>query len=228
MTKLPFKEYPRGGMANGIIDNLGQAKLAAMVAIDTSLSMPEDELNEAYACFLSDLKSNLDVCGKVEIGVVTFDDSAHIMQPFGSVYDMEPLKFSCGGTTSLHAACDLSLEELRIRNKQYEKLRTPYYRNWLIILTDGQPNDPENGAIKRLVEAQEKEVIVYPIAIGEHADIKYLKSITTTGKVLKAGRDNLTDIFEWISRSFRAVSESSPGDVVVLPKPEDYQLTVIC
>jgi len=231
-AKLPFREqpreYPRGGVANGSIVEPGQSKIVIGCLIDTSSSMPEDELNKGNRIFVEELKQDDMIRARGDMIVITFDDEAHIVQPFRSVYDIEPIQFSCGGMTAMHSGIDLFLNEATIRDNEYKERKIPRYKMALFVLTDGKPNDQDNGVIERLNAMKEKDVIVYPIAIGDDADIEFLKSISSIGKVLRVGKDNIAGAFQWISRSLAVISKSKPGDVITLPSPREHQIDVIC
>lgn len=229
---LPFREqpreYPRGGVANGEIVEPGQSKIVIGCLIDTSSSMPEDELNKGNRIFVEELKKDDMIRARGDMIVVTFDDKARIVQPFRSVYDIKSIEFSCGGMTAMHSGLDVITKEMMIRDKEYTSRGIPRYQMALFVLTDGKPNDEDNGVIERLNKMKEKDVIVYPIAIGDKADIEFLKTISSLGKVLRVGEDNISKTFQWISRSLALISESKPGDVVTLPDPREYQIDIVC
>lgn len=226
MNTLSIKEYLRGGRGNRTIENEEEPHVAVVLLIDTSSLMPEWETNEGYEACIEALKNDLKARVKVEIMTITFDDMVRIVQPFGIIYRAECQKVKCGGMTSFHTACDIALDELRMRTKLYSIFNVPSYKSMMFIVTAGQPSDSENGVTERLLKAQEKEVIVCPIAIGDRANTDFLKSITK-GMVLKADKEYIKSAFEWISTSISRVIRSPINEETPLSPPSKHQLKII-
>lgn len=225
-----FKEYPKGGVSNFSVENMGEMHLPCVVLVDTSSSM---------SCSLEELKKGLDALGasinddplargRVEICLVAFDSTARIIRPFGPAYDYEAPGIECSGMTAMHQAVDLGLSEIEARKKQYKATGTPYYRPWLFLLTDGGANDDDNGAFDRLIEAQKNShCIFFSVGIGEQVDFNLLKSLHKDGIVLKADRETFAESFLWLSNSLSVTSDSVPDEKVTLPNPGEYQLSVL-
>lgn len=223
-----IKEYPRNGEANSPIENGGEMHLACVVLLDTSTSMHGTEKQLLNG--LQDMYDALDPLakGRVEICIIGFDDQARILKPFSPAYDDEIPRFNCEGMTAMHAAVDYGIGELDARKEQYRANHTSYYRSWMFMLTDGEPNDSDNGAFEKLVQYQEDgHCTFFPVAIGEHADTSLLKSLQVDGIVLKATKENFQNSFVWLSNSLSKVSDSDPGSKVPLSDPVEYQLEVV-
>lgn len=221
------KEYPRGGVANKIIENKAEMHLPCVVLLDTSSSMRhvQEQLKEGLNTLVSSLNS--DAQGRVEFSVIAFDDKARIIEPFGPTYDFETPNIDCDGMTAMHDAVDLGLSEIEARKTQYKEKKVPYYRPWIFLLSDGEPTDRDNGAFERLIESQKgKHCIFYPVAIGEEANTDLLKSLNKDGLVLIASKENFIGAFEWFSNSLSRSSGSIRGQEIELDNPGNYQLKV--
>ena len=209
------------------IANPGEMQLACAVLVDTSSSMDPvlSELRKGLVA-LGDSLSD-EARGKVEIEIITFDDDARVLVPFGPAYEYEVPEITCTGMTAMHAAVDLALKELRARKDEYHALGTPYYRPWVFLLTDGGANDPDNGAFTRLLEEQRnKGCTFFPVAIGD-ADKRTLGEMQKDGIVLTASKENFANAFVWLSNSLSITSVSDSTALKVdLPRPGDYQLSV--
>ena len=94
-----FRENPRGGTLNKPVENGGEIHLPCVVLVDTSGSMAsvKDQLRQG----LTEMVEALDdqARGRVEFCVITFDDDARVLVPFGPAYDYEVPRFDCDGMT---------------------------------------------------------------------------------------------------------------------------------
>lgn len=224
-----FKEYRRDGKDNYDIINPQEQHLPCIVLVDTSGSMKaaEGELLEGLQILGDSIKQDENARGRVELSVIGFDDEARILQPFGPVDDYEVPDIDCAGTTALHEAVDLALNEIEARKDQYRREDTEYYRPWIFLLTDGVPTDVDNGAFGRLLDAQNKgKTIFFPVGIGNY-DLNTLKGMHKDGLVLEASYDNFKNAFLWLSKSIASTSVSKPGTSVPLPDPTIGQLTIV-
>ena len=99
-----------------------------VVLVDTSGSMDrvKDQLHEGLVALAEALDDQ--ARGRVEFCVISFDDDARILVPFGPAYDFEAPRLDCDGMTAMHAAVELGLSELEARKDQYKANQTAYYR----------------------------------------------------------------------------------------------------
>ena len=205
--------------------NSGQQHLACTILVDTSSSMAPSisSVNEA----LKELKAALeeDPCARstVDLSVITFDSEAHVAIPFCPVSYFEIPNLNANGMTAMHQAVDLALKEDRRRKDQYRQTGTSHYRSWFFLLTDGRPNDPDNGAFDRLLDAQRAgSVTFFGVGIGEEADIQQIAALSVTNGVITATRDTFKSAFSWLSSSISKVTQSSSGDRIGLDNPNSY------
>lgn len=224
-----FKEYPRGGSANGEIVNPQEMHLPCVILVDTSGSMSSsmEQLHEGLKALGEAIKDDPQAVGRVEFCIIAFDDKARIVTPFTSAYDFEAPKLDCGGMTATHEAIDLALSELAARKAQYRAEQTPFYRPWVYLLSDGGSNDSDNGAFQRLLEAQRnKGCTFFPVGIGSGINREELKSLREDGMIFTATKEDFAGAFTWLSNSLSTVSSSQPGAKANLPEPGKFQMVV--
>ncbi|WP_295471304.1 VWA domain-containing protein [uncultured Subdoligranulum sp.] len=226
-TNVMIKEYPRNGSLNsGVIDS-GQQRLMCVLLLDTSGSMEEGQLKEGISQFFRALREDPYATARVEVCIITFDDEARIAMPCKSVPELFMPDINCGGMTAMHQAVDLALEQIEVRKAQYKKVGTDYFRPWLFLLTDGYANDKDNGAFRRLTEAQAgHHVTAFPVAIGNMTDDETLHKLREDHMIFRLDKDNVVNLFAYLSNSVPAASQSKPGERVTLPNPAEYQITV--
>ena len=112
-NNINFREHPRGGLANSPIENGGETHLPCVVLVDTSTSMGSVKDQGGLEALAEALDEQ--ARGRVEFCVISFDDEARILVPFGPAYDFETPRIDCGGMTAMHAAVELGLGEIEAR-----------------------------------------------------------------------------------------------------------------
>ena len=211
--------------------NPGEKHIACAVLVDISGSMASnnaiDELNQGLAAFKQALQEDAMACGCADITLISFGSEVTEVIPFCPAAGFEPPCLTAGGLTAMNEAIITSLDAIDMRKSEYKDIGVPYWRPWIFLLTDGIPTDDElhDAAMVRLCDALDrKKVNFFPMGIGPHADIRYLKQYTKdgAGAVLKASKDNFKEAFVWLSSSMSVISNSNPStDTLELPPLPD-------
>ena len=213
------------GENNKEVMNEGEPHLPAVLVIDTSFSMhsSKEQLRQAMVDFGKAIQEDERAIGTVETMIITFDSDVRVIEPFGSAYDFAVPNFDCSGMTAMHRAVELALNEVEARKSQYKDLNMNWYRPWIFMITDGKPNDDDNGEFEKLLKSQkDKHCIFYPVAIGDSTDKKLLGTLREDHKVLTASKNNFAGVFKWMSNSVVSASNSRTGEDVDLEDPSDY------
>ena len=223
-----FQEKPRGSAGNRMIENISEKHCPCVVLIDTSGSMRPyvQDLVNALNEFRNALNGDADARARVEIEIVTFDSSVHKLEGFGPVSSFSVPDIVCDGTTCTHDAVQFAMEELEARKVEYKQQGTPYYRPWLVLLTDGGSNDGDvtqfPNAFRDVLQAQrDKHLVYYGIAIGNEANRNEVGSMHVNGLVLTPETTQFSAIFEWLSSSLVTTSINTSTDITVVPNPSD-------
>jgi len=202
-----------------------EPRCPCILLLDTSGSMigpPIEALNEGLRIFKNDLiKDNL-ASKRVEIAVVTFDNMIQVIQDFVTVDQFEPPTLTAQGLTHVGAAIHKALDMLQIRKGEYKANGIAYYRPWVFMITDGEPQgEPEDvvlTAAQRIKdEENNKRVAFFAVGVLD-ANMERLKNIVVRTPVKLVGL-NFSDMFVWFSRSTQAVSHSKMDEMVSLPPP---------
>ena len=222
-------------LTNELIENEGERHTPCVLLLDTSGSMEsvKGELEAGVELLRNEILGDEVASGRVEISIVTFNDSANEVVPFGPVRSLEIPKLGCYGSTHMHEAVGLALDIIENRKDEYKAVGTPYYRPWIFMLTDGYPNDTDHGEFERLKKAQQdKKIIFYGVAIGEAADKNLIKSLSNNGTVLSTSSTEFRQAFKWLSTSLSKVSNSAPNTAIQLDNPNDnpakYGGQIVC
>ena len=108
---------------------------------------------------------------------------------------------------------------MKKRKNEYKNNGVDYYQPWLVLMTDGYPDISSEltRAIQRTVEmANSKKLSIFPIAIGDSADMNCLAKFSPKRSPLKLQGLKFREFFEWLSQSVSRTSQSIPGESVPL------------
>jgi len=197
-----------------------EPRCPCILLLDTSGSMkgqPIKELNEGIEVFKDELAADALAAKRAEIAVVTFGP-VQVESDFQTAGAFSPPTLSAGGVTPMGEAIQKALEMVEQRKNRYRQNGIAYYRPWIFLITDGAPTDEwQTSALD--VEEGEKSGSFSFFAVGvENADMEVLGQIATR-QPLKLKGLQFRDLFVWLSKSMRRVSESNPGDSVPLENP---------
>ncbi len=114
--------------------------------------------------------------------------------------------------------CGIQL--LQDRKRFYKLNGLHYFRPWLFLITDGGPTDQWHAAAEKIKQGEESKSFAF-FAVGvEGANFDVLRQISVRKPLVLRGL-RFREMFVWLSRSQRAVSQSSPGqeDTVKFTSP---------
>ena len=194
-------------------------RVPVCLCIDTSGSMYDciNELNEAIEVFYEEIRKDEQAANSADIAIVTFDSYVRVAEEFSDVEKKEKPRFTANSGTDMAGGIRKALEILDARKEQYRQYGRDYYQPWLVIMSDGAPNDesaiPFADLQKRVAD---RKLVIFCFGIGSGADMELLKRISPKTKRIKDG--SFKGFFEWLSKSVAVVSQSKPGERVALPQ----------
>jgi uncharacterized protein YegL len=196
------------------------ARVPVCLALDVSSSMdgaPIHELNEGVKLFFDAIRSDEVAQYAAEICIVTFGDAVTKKLDFMSVARQELPTLYASGMTPMGEGVTLALDLLDARKGDYKRAGVDYYQPWLVVMTDGAPTDDISVAANRISGlVAEKKLTVFPIAIGNAANLATLAKLSPSRPPLRLKGLNFREFFTWLSRSVSIMSQSTPGESVEL------------
>lgn len=203
-----------------------------VLLLDTSSSMdgaPIQELNQGLKQFLRETAADEAASRSVELEVITFDSSANVVIPFTTIenVDQNPKPLVANGLTAMGEGIQLALNDLKARREMYRKKGISSYRPWVVLMTDGGPNDRNwEQPANEMRDLGEKGKIQYiGIEIGDYADHDILCRILPSqpGPVKLKGL-RFKQFFRWLTDSMKSVSASavSEQDNIHFPSVQDW------
>ncbi len=217
-------KQPRKFQGNAPLANT-ETRCLCVLVFDVSGSMATsiDAMNEALGTFIENLCLGIggfSVGSKdsVEIGIIQFDSKVSVVRLprlVSSISEAPILQVNCGKTNTT-AAIDAAINMVDSRKTQFKNVGLPYYRPWIILITDGNP-DPFNeneinlAASKVRLGIENKNFIFNAIGVGKKVDEKFLKYISL-GNYNRISRKNFSSMFQTLSCSLNSMSKGFDND----------------
>jgi uncharacterized protein YegL len=206
-----------------------QQRCACILLVDTSGSMngPKiEELNEGLRTLKDEMAKDEMASLRVDLAVMTFDSEVKLAHDFATPLDFEPPELTAQNQTFMGTAILDALDQLSNRRRQYRDNAVGYYRSWLFLITDGNPEGEPDEVIERakaaLKKAKEKKLVhVFAVGVGDQVDLQLLGDITDTTPLRLKGT-KFAEMFKWLSVSLTSVSRSKTDDDIQLPVPKDW------
>jgi uncharacterized protein YegL len=196
--------------------------------LDTSISMRHNDaisgMRQGVNAMVQQLRTIPEARGTVNIKVITFDQQVNAT-PLTPLLQFTPPPLEANGqATYLGMALRRLDEDARFGHDLIEnsEARKGDLQPIVMVLTDGQPNDPEGryeaaaAAIKERTRRRQMNVIA--VACGTEAPPAVLKQITNVVLVMQEMNSaRMQSLFQWLSQSVasRSISAShhvGPGD----------------
>jgi uncharacterized protein YegL len=203
-----------------------EPRCACVLLLDTSGSMsgpPIAALNEGLQVLKNDLLKDPLASRRVELAVVAFDSEVNVVQDFVTPDQFSPPPLTAQGTTHMGSGIHKALEMIEARKAQYKANGVMYYRPWVFMITDGEPQGEEEDVIQRAAkrirdDEAAKRVAFFGVGV-ESANMARLAQILVRTPIKLIGL-NFAEMFVWLSRSTGAVARSKTDDQqVALPPP---------
>lgn len=196
------------------------ARVPICLVLDVSGSMegePIAELQSGVKMFFEAIRDDEVAQFAAEICIVTFGGTAQKVLDFAAInrQDVPPLVAS--GMTPMGHAVSIALDLLEARKEDYQRAGVDYFQPWMVLMTDGEPTDDIGAAATRVANMiSKRKLTVFPIAIGEAANLQSLARFSPARPPLRLKGLHFNAFFDWLSRSVSRASQSTPGDDVAL------------
>lgn len=177
-----------------------------------------DNLVEGLKSFYNDIENDETTSQRLELAVVTFGDNVNVIQSPSLISDIRLPELTADGDTALVDAVDEAIDIVNSRKKWYKSTGQPYYRPWIILITDGEPNEGQDiSALAKKIkkDTSEKRYVFLPIGV-DNANMQVLQSIQGQFSAMKLKGTKFSSFFKWLSASMGTVVSSEEGSKVDL------------
>lgn len=203
------------------IVNASDAHMACLFLLDTSGSMagtgdtgsrPIDELTSALNRFKTEVCEDAMTRNVLDVAIVEFNSQVRVIQEFVPVAYMEPVSLEAYGGTDMNAGLRTAIDMVVERGRFYRRCGQEPYCPWIVMITDGYPSDSiDNIAEEILTLDNEDKLRLWSLAV-QGADTRLLNKLGHGKRVLTLKGYDFTSFFDWVNKSMRSISASSPGE----------------
>ena len=194
-----------------------------LLDISGSMQGPRiDALNAGLQTFKQELGQDSLANKRVEVAIVTFHNEIQVVQDFVTADQFEPPMLTAQGLTHTGSAIHQALDMIEARKKQYRNNGVAYYRPWVFLITDGEPQGESDKVVEQATqrikeEETNKRVAFFAVGV-EGTNMTRLSQIVVRTPLQLQGL-NFQEMFIWLSASMHRISQSKPDDEVSLPPP---------
>ena len=176
-----------------------------------------DLLNEGLRDFYNEVLADETTSQRLELSIIAFNDYVNVVQEPALLENATLPTLTGSGDTALADAVNAAIDMVDARKTWYKQTGQPYYRPWIILMTDGEPNvgqDVDGLAYRIKRDTADKKYAFLPVGV-EGADMSVLQKIAGEGmgatrlKGMRFGQ-----FFKWLSASMGTVTKAEIGQTV--------------
>lgn len=207
-----------------------EQKCLCVLVLDVSGSMrgkPMDELNKGLQDFYNEIADDVTTSQKLEVSLITFNHIVKTIQEPALVENFTMPTLTATGSTAMVNAVNEAIDKVEARKNWYKETGQTYYRPWIILMTDGEPDDDQDvdtlaARIKK--ETEGKHFQFLPIGV-EGANMAILDKIKGNIPPMKLQGTKFSSFFKWLSASMGTIVEAKEGEQVDISKGADDWMT---
>jgi uncharacterized protein YegL len=209
LKQKEFNEVPT-------IVNASESHMALVFLLDTSGSMSGDPiraLNDGLNRFKEEVSKDKQTRDILDVAIIEFNSNHRVVQEFVPIEYMDHVNLDVIGSTKMSPAIREALKMVDDRSRFYRRSGAEPYKPWIILISDGAPDsDDDITIVAKEIKAMEEAGKVSFRSLGvEGYDPKTLHTLSGL-KVMKLEGTDFSSFFDWVNKSMRSVSQSSPGE----------------
>ena len=182
-----------------------------------------DDLNNGLQEFYREIESDESTSQRLEVSLITFNDYVTTVQEPALVEGFTMPALEANGETAMVDAVNEAINKVQARKDWYKSTGQNYYRPWVILMTDGEPNSNQdvNSLASRIkADTAAKKYAFLPIGV-EGANMSVLNKIAGEIPAMSLKGAKFSQFFKWLSASINATE----GEKVTLADPSDWMNT---
>ena len=218
------------GSMNEIVDDSNTVSTGRQAFIDGKMyNIVEggisklDNLNSGLREFYDEISNDETTSQRLEIAIITFNDVAVCTQTPALISNMEMPTLEANGDTALVDAVNEAIDLVADRKAWYKSTNQTYYRPWIILMTDGEPNqgqDVDTLSVRIKKDCADKRYAFLPIGV-DNANMTVLQKLQGNIPAMKLKGTKFSDFFKWLSASMGTVVSAGEGQTVDLTSGAD-------
>ena len=196
-----------------------EQKCLCILVLDVSGSMygkPIDELNKGLQEFYNEISTDDTTSQRLEVSLITFNQIVRTVQEPALVENFTIPQLEANGSTAMVNAVNEAIDKVATRKQWYKSTGQAYYRPWIILMTDGEPDsdqDVDMLAQRIKQDTANKRYAFLPIGV-EGANMEILDKIKGNIPPMKLQGTKFSSFFKWLSASMDTVVTAEEGQQV--------------
>jgi len=205
-----------------------EQKCLFVLVLDISSSMqgtPIAELNRGLQSFYKEVEGDPTASQRLEVSLITFNHIVTTVQEPALVENFKMPTLTVFGSTAMVDAVHEAIAKVAARKAWYKSEHQLYYRPWIILMTDGEPDSGQDvvglaSTIK--ADTAAKKYAFLPIGV-EGANMAILNQIASSDiPAMSLKGTNFNAFFLWLSASAQTIINEEEGQTVTLADPSDW------
>lgn len=191
-----------------------EQKCLCVLVLDTSGSMNSngaiDELNRGLQTFKDVTMQDPTTRDRLELSIVSFNSKVEEVQKADILPNVNMPTLVASGQTKIVEAIEKAQSIVEDRKQYYKSQGIPYYRPWIVVMTDGDPypagQDIDGIATKIQADADNKKYVFFIIGIGNDVQDSTLTTLAASQwPAVRMSDVRFEEFFTWLSASTQAV-----------------------
>jgi len=204
------------------IISANEAHMALLLLLDVSASMagePIKLLNDAMNRFKQEVCEDERTREVLDISAITFNHEVTVVQDWAPIEAMRYVELTASGGTAIAPAVELGLQKLAERESFFNRAGVTLYKPWIVFISDGHGGDVSNVASIVRKRVADGKLNFFSLGVGGFV-VKTLHAFSGE-RVFELKDYDFRGFFNWLTKSMRAVSETSPDEKPQLPRLPD-------
>ncbi|MEM4326431.1 MAG: VWA domain-containing protein, partial [Candidatus Pacearchaeota archaeon] len=163
---------------------------------------------------------------RLEICIITFDSKVKCVQEPDLVDFFTMPNLQAGGTTKLVDGVRAAIKKVEERKNFYKQNGINYYRPFIILMTDGEPDYDQdiNGLAREIRQGADDKRFTFWAIGSEGYNHQKLASICYPYPPKSLNGLKYVEFFQWLSASLTMVSKSSMDQKLTPPPTSSWEL----
>lgn len=212
--------------SNAMLHN--SACLPVILMPDISGSMrgePMQKLEEAMRTFREDVMRIPEARARIDIAVIAYDSSPHLVTEFTDIDHWEPPTLTAGGLTETAEAMQFALDYMDEYRRTLNEAGIPMYRPIIVHISDGASTSSEDDTQQALARIHARmratggtnKLKLWNFSTCDDEEcLRALKQYSPF--TIKVENRCYADVFNWLADSFAIISSST----LVMSKNGEY------
>lgn len=219
------------GSMNEIVDDRNSVFTGRQAFVDGKLYNIMDggitklnKLNEGLKDFYDEISNDDTTSQRLEVAIITFNDHAQCIQAPALINNVEMPVLEADGETALVSAVNEAIDLVADRKAWYRQTNQTYYRPWIILMTDGEPNadeDVDTLAARIQQDINDKRYMFLSIGV-DNANMDILQKLGGPSHTKKLEGTKFNSFFKWLSASMGTIVQAEEGQKVDLTNGTDW------